>query len=93
MGHTEERRSLPGVGLEKLHNMAAELILPGTFVLGLLRAALVFGTNLAGRVLGSGAFRRHFHLLLSALVLFGPVSSFWASKYSVFANGNHFLYR
>uniref|UniRef100_A0A3B4BFF1 Fat storage-inducing transmembrane protein 1 homolog n=1 Tax=Periophthalmus magnuspinnatus TaxID=409849 RepID=A0A3B4BFF1_9GOBI len=44
-------------------------------------------------VLGSAPVRRHFHLLLSAMVLFGPLLSLWVSKYNVFANTNHFLYR
>lgn len=73
--------------------MVAELILPGKFILRLLNAALVFVTNLLARVLGSRLVRGHFHLMLSGLVLFGPVLSFWVSKYSIFANSNHYLYR
>ncbi len=83
----------PEISLEKLHKMAAELILPAKFILRLQNAALVFVTNLLARVLGSSLVRRHFHLMLSGLVLFGPVLSFWVSKYSIFANSNHFLYR
>ncbi len=83
----------PEINLEKLRKMAAELILPGKFILRLLNAALVFVTNLLARVLGSSLVRGHFHLMLSALVLFGPVLSFWVSKYSIFANSNHYLYR
>lgn len=83
----------PEINLDKLHRMAAELILPARSISRLLNAALEFVTNVLARVLGSGLVRRHFHLLLSALVLFGPVLSFWASKYSIFANSNHYLYR
>lgn len=81
------------INLEKLHKMAAELILPGRFLLRLLNSALVFVTNLMARILGSNLVRRHFHLVLSGVVLFGPVLSFWVSKYSIFANSNHYLYR
>ncbi|KAM9332606.1 fat storage-inducing transmembrane protein 1 [Pholidichthys leucotaenia] len=81
------------ISLEKLHRMAAELILPARFILRLLNATLEFVTDLLARVLGSRLIRRHFHLLLSALVLFGPLLSLWVSKYSIFANGNHYLYR
>lgn len=83
----------PEINLEKLHKMAADLALPGKFILRLLNAALVFVTNLLARVLGSRLVRGHFHLMLSGLVLFGPLLSFWVSKYSIFANGNHYLYR
>lgn len=83
----------PEISLEKLHKMAAELILPGRFVLRVLDAALVFVTNLLARVIGSRLVRGHFHLMLSALVLFGPALSFWVSKYSIFGNSNHYLYR
>uniref|UniRef100_G3NBZ6 Fat storage-inducing transmembrane protein 1 homolog n=1 Tax=Gasterosteus aculeatus TaxID=69293 RepID=G3NBZ6_GASAC len=61
--------------------------------LRLLDAALVFVTNSLAGILGSSSMRRHFHLMLSALVLFGPLLNFWVSKYSIFSNGNHFLYR
>lgn len=81
------------ISLEKLHKMAAELILPGKFILRLLNAALVLVTNLLARVLGSSLVRGHFHLMLSGLVLFGPVLTLWVSKYSIFANSNHYLYR
>ncbi|XP_028288567.1 fat storage-inducing transmembrane protein 1 [Parambassis ranga] len=81
------------ITLEKLHKMAAELILPGRFILRLLTAALEVVTNLLARVFGSTLVRRHFHLLLSGLVLFGPVLSFWVSKYNIFANSHHYLYR
>lgn len=83
----------PEINLEKLHKMAAELMAPGRFILRLLNAALVFLTNLLAKVLGSRLVRGHFHLMLSGLVLFGPVLSLWASKYSIFANSNHYLYR
>ncbi|XP_054622166.1 fat storage-inducing transmembrane protein 1 [Dunckerocampus dactyliophorus] len=73
--------------------MVSGLILLANFLLGLLNASLVFVTNLTGRVVGSEVFRRHFHLLLSTLVLVGPVLSLWVSKYSIFANSNHYLYR
>ncbi|XP_036375478.1 fat storage-inducing transmembrane protein 1-like [Megalops cyprinoides] len=58
-----------------------------------LNSILVAVTDLTARLLGSGSFRRHFHLLLSALVLFGPALSLWASQYSIFAKKSHFLYR
>lgn len=83
----------PEINLEKLRKMAAELMVPGRFILRLLNAALVFVTNLLAKVLGSRLVRGHFHLMLSGLVLFGPVLSFWVSKYSIFANSNHYLYR
>ncbi|KAF7667332.1 hypothetical protein LDENG_00067490 [Lucifuga dentata] len=81
------------INLEKLRKMAAELILPGRFIIRVLNAALAFITNVLARILGSNLVRCHFHLLLSALVVFGPVLSFWVSKYSIFANRNHYLYR
>ncbi|XP_034562644.1 fat storage-inducing transmembrane protein 1-like [Notolabrus celidotus] len=81
------------ISLEKLHRVAVELTLPGKFLLRLLNAALEFVTDVLGRVLGSTLVRRHFHLLLSGLILFGPLLSFWVSKYSIFANSNHYLYR
>lgn len=84
----------PEINLEKLHKMAAELIhQQGKSILRLLNAALVFVTNLLAKVIGSRLVRGHFHLMLSGLVLFGPVLSFWVSKYSIFANSNHYLYR
>nr|XP_046227436.1 fat storage-inducing transmembrane protein 1 [Scatophagus argus] len=81
------------INLLKFQKVAAELILPGKFILRLLNAALVFVTDLLARVFGSSLVRRHFHLILSGLVLFGPLLSFWVSKYSIFANSNHYLYR
>lgn len=81
------------VNLEKLQKVAAELILPGRFILRPLSAALGFVTRLLAWVLGCSLVRRHFHLMLSGLVLFGPLLSFWVSKYSIFANGHHYLYR
>uniref|UniRef100_UPI0037E92E2A fat storage-inducing transmembrane protein 1-like n=1 Tax=Semicossyphus pulcher TaxID=241346 RepID=UPI0037E92E2A len=83
----------PDINLEKLHKMAAELTLPGKFILRLLNAALVLLTNLLARLFGSKLVRGHFHLMLSGLVLFGPLLSFWVSKYSIFANSNNYLYR
>ncbi|GLD61797.1 fat storage-inducing transmembrane protein 1 [Lates japonicus] len=58
-----------------------------------LNTVLVVLTNLAARLLGNHVFRRHFHLLLSAVVMFGPALSFWVSQHSVFAKRSHFLYR
>ncbi|XP_068199928.1 fat storage-inducing transmembrane protein 1 [Antennarius striatus] len=81
------------INVETVYRVAAELIVPGKFILGLLDAVLVFVTNLLARVFGSSLVRRHFHLFLSGLLLFGPVMSFWVSKYSIFANSNHYLYR
>ncbi|XP_060921014.1 fat storage-inducing transmembrane protein 1 [Labrus mixtus] len=83
----------PDINLEKLCKSAAELIVPGNVILRLLNAALVFVTDLLARLFGSNLVKRHFHLMLSALVLFGPLLSFWVSKYSIFANSNHYLYR
>ncbi|XP_015246725.1 PREDICTED: fat storage-inducing transmembrane protein 1 [Cyprinodon variegatus] len=81
------------INLEKLQKIAAELILPGRFLLRPLNAVLEFISSLLAWILGCSLVRRHFHLLLSGLVLFGPLLSFWVSKYSIFANGNHYLYR
>lgn len=83
----------PDINVEKLHKVAAKLIQPGKFILWLLDAALEFVTNLLARLLGSSLVRQHFHLMLSALVLFGPLLSFWVSKFNIFANSNHYLYR
>lgn len=83
----------PEITLGKLRKMAAQVILLGKFLLRLLDAALVFVTNSLAGILGSSSMRRHFHLMLSALVLFGPLLNFWVSKYSIFSNGNHVLYR
>lgn len=58
-----------------------------------LHALLVVLTDLAARFLGSALFRQHFHLLLSALLMFGPALSFWVSQHSIFAKRSHFLYR
>ncbi|XP_041660014.1 fat storage-inducing transmembrane protein 1 [Cheilinus undulatus] len=58
-----------------------------------LNTVLVVLTDLAARVLGNTAVRQHFHLLLSAVVMFGPVLSFWVSQHSIFAKRSHFLYR
>ncbi|XP_029109357.1 fat storage-inducing transmembrane protein 1 [Scleropages formosus] len=59
----------------------------------MLSSVLVAVTDLAARLLGNATFRRHFHLLLSGLVVFGPALSLWVSQYSVFARKSHFLYR
>uniref|UniRef100_A0A3B5LFN3 Fat storage-inducing transmembrane protein 1 homolog n=1 Tax=Xiphophorus couchianus TaxID=32473 RepID=A0A3B5LFN3_9TELE len=69
------------VNLEKLQKVAAELILPGRFLLRPLSAALGFVTRLLAWVLGCSLVRRHFHLMLSGLVLFGPLLSFWVYVY------------
>ncbi|XP_029954925.1 fat storage-inducing transmembrane protein 1-like [Salarias fasciatus] len=81
------------ISLEKLEKLALEVLQPVRFTLGLLNVVLDSVTDLLGRAVGSGAVRRHFHLLLSGLVLFGPALSLWGSKYSVFANSNNYLYR
>uniref|UniRef100_A0A3P8SGE1 Fat storage-inducing transmembrane protein 1 homolog n=1 Tax=Amphiprion percula TaxID=161767 RepID=A0A3P8SGE1_AMPPE len=49
-----------------------------------LNTVLVVLTDLAARFLGNTAFRQHFHLLLSAVVMFGPALSFWVSQHSIF---------
>ncbi|XP_010884042.1 fat storage-inducing transmembrane protein 1 [Esox lucius] len=54
---------------------------------------LALATDIWAGLLGSAVFRRNFHLLLSGVVLFGPALSMWVSKYSIFANRNHYLYR
>jgi len=59
----------------------------------ILNSALVVLTDLAAMLLSNQVFRRHFHLLLSLLLLFGPALSLWVSQYSVFAKRTHFLYR
>lgn len=69
--------------LYKIHNSASKL----------LYSALVLFTDLTAGILGHLLFRRHFHFLISVLVLFGPVLSLWVSKYSIFGNKNHYLYR
>ncbi|KAF3703336.1 Fat storage-inducing transmembrane protein 1 Fat-inducing protein 1 [Channa argus] len=76
-----------------INKVAAEMMQPGKLILRLLDSALEFVTNLLARMLGSSLVRQHFHLMLSGLVLFGPLLSFWVSKYNVFANSNHYLYR
>lgn len=58
-----------------------------------LNTVLVVLTDLAAQLLGNTTFRRHFHLLLSAVVMFGPALSLWVSQHSVFAKRSHFLYR
>ncbi|XP_056149834.1 fat storage-inducing transmembrane protein 1 [Lampris incognitus] len=58
-----------------------------------LNTVLVVLTDLMAQLLGNALFRRHFHLLLSAVVMFGPALSLWVSQYSVFAKRTHFLYR
>lgn len=54
---------------------------------------LVVLTDLAAHFLGSTVVRQHFHLLLSAVLMFGPALSFWVSQHSIFAKRSHFLYR
>lgn len=58
-----------------------------------LHTLLVVLTDLAAHLLGSAGFRQHFHLLMSALLMFGPALSFWVSQHSIFAKRSHFLYR
>lgn len=58
-----------------------------------LNTLLVVLTDLAAHFLGTNVFRKHFHLLLSAVVMFGPVLSLWVSQHSIFAKRSHFLYR
>ncbi|XP_013859889.1 fat storage-inducing transmembrane protein 1 [Austrofundulus limnaeus] len=58
-----------------------------------LNSVLVVLTDLAARLLGNSLCRQHFHLLLSAVVVFGPALSLWVSQHSVFAKRSHFLYR
>lgn len=58
-----------------------------------LNTLLVVLTDLAAWCLGNTVFRKHFHLLLSGVVMFGPALSFWVSQHSVFAKRSHFLYR
>ncbi len=69
--------------LYKIHNSVNKL----------LHWALVHFTDLTAGLLAHFLFRRHFHFLLSVLVMFGPVLSLWVSKYSIFGNKNHYLYR
>lgn len=58
-----------------------------------LNTVLVVLTDLAARFMGNTVFRKHFHLLLSVVVMFGPALSLWVSQHSVFAKRSHFLYR
>jgi len=58
-----------------------------------LLSALVVVSDLAAAFLSHGSLRRHLHLVLASLLLSGPALSMWVSKYSVFANRNHYLYR
>ncbi|XP_040028050.1 fat storage-inducing transmembrane protein 1 isoform X2 [Gasterosteus aculeatus] len=58
-----------------------------------LNTMLVVLTDLAARLLGNTAFRKHFHLFLSAVVMIGPALSLWVSQHSIFAKRSHFLYR
>lgn len=81
------------LNLEKLQKMSRELTLPVKFIVKLLDTVLEFVSTLLARILGSSLVRTHFHLLLSGLVLFGPLLSLWVSKYNIFANSNHYLYR
>lgn len=78
---------------ERLPRVTAALRAAARRFLGLLNAALVLASDLLARLFGSGPVRRHFHLLLSSLVLLGPALSFWVSKYSIFANSHNYLYR
>ncbi|XP_041717480.1 fat storage-inducing transmembrane protein 1 [Coregonus clupeaformis] len=73
--------------------LAKDLSRPVKLVTMVLTSVLVVVTDLWAGLLGSAVFRRHFHLLLSGVVLFGPALSLWVSKYSIFANRNHYLYR
>ncbi|KAK9539498.1 hypothetical protein VZT92_004600 [Zoarces viviparus] len=58
-----------------------------------LNTVLVVLTDLAALLLGNTVFRKHFHLLLSAVVMIGPALSLWVSQHSIFAKRSHFLYR
>lgn len=58
-----------------------------------LNTVLVVLTDLAAGLLGNASFRRHFQLLLSVVLVFGPALSLWVSQYSIFAKRTHFLYR
>ncbi|XP_072307412.1 fat storage-inducing transmembrane protein 1-like [Eucyclogobius newberryi] len=81
------------VSLGKLQKVLKEVLLPVRCVVEVLSTVLDLVTHLLGRVLGSSLVRRHLHLLLSGMVLFGPLLSLWVSTYNIFANSNHFLYR
>lgn len=81
------------VSLGRLQKICQEMILPAKCIVRILSIVLDFVSDLVGRVLGSTLVRGHFHLLLSGMVLFGPLLCFWVSKYNIFANSNHFLYR
>ena len=87
------KTKISDISLEKLGMVAEELMLPGRFILRVLNAALESVTNVLAAILGSQVVRRHFHLMLSGLVLFGPVLSLWVSKFSIFTNSHHYLYR
>uniref|UniRef100_A0A673LD70 Fat storage-inducing transmembrane protein 1 homolog n=1 Tax=Sinocyclocheilus rhinocerous TaxID=307959 RepID=A0A673LD70_9TELE len=69
--------------LYKIHNSVNKL----------LQWALEQFTDLTAGLLAHFLFRQHFHFLLSVLVVFGPALSLWVSKYSIFGNKDHYLYR
>ena len=71
----------------------AVVVLQEHRAVSLALSALVVVSDLSAAFLNQGAFRRHFHLVLSVLLVSGPALSMWVSKYSVFANNNHYLYR
>lgn len=81
------------ISLEKFRRATAELRAAARLLVGVLDAVLVWVTDLLAQAFGSCLVRRHFHLLLSCLVLFGPLLSLWVSGYSIFANSHHYLYR
>lgn len=81
------------VNLEKVRRVVAELMASGRFILRFLNASLELVTDWLAVVSGSRLVRGSFHLLLSVLLLLGPLLSLWVSKYSIFSNANHYLYR
>lgn len=81
------------VNPEKVGKVVAELMATGRFILRHLNAFLELVTDWLALVSGSRLVRASFHLLLSALLLLGPLLSLWVSKYSIFSNANHYLYR
>lgn len=81
------------VNLEKVRKVATELMASGRLILRLANAFLELVTDWLAAVSGSRLVGGSFHLLLSALLLLGPLLSLQVSKYSIFSNPNHFLYR
>ena len=78
---------------QKSQQAAGELCRAGRLGLSLLTWVLLVLTDVAAGFLRCSLFRRHFDLMVSGVLLFGPALGPWGSRNSIFANRNHFLYR